>query len=526
MKPSEISHIDLAIIGGGINGAGLAAQAANAGLSVVLFEKGDFASGTSSKSTKLVHGGIRYLEQGRFSLVFESLHERQRLIKSAPHLVHPISFLLPSYKFDRVPAWKLKLGLWLYDLLAGAQNIAKHRWFSPAETLEMTSALNPTNLTGCGLYHDAQVNDARLVLENILAAEGAQAHCFNYCQVTQIDRTANEIRIFYHDDHSNEAGVVTTACLVNASGPWVGQIAKLVSDDALQLVRPTRGTHIVVPEILPSQAVLITTQKDNRIIFVIPWRGYSLVGTTDLDDSENPDNVHPTEEEIDYLLREASRVFPKCSWDRKLVIAAFAGLRPLAWSDGGHASDLSREDKILSDGNILTIVGGKLTTYHAMAQKALVQVKNILKKTAESQIVRLPGTPEKPWNLFLKDETQKWVTKYELTEPQAVHLAQLYGQRAEEVLALLEEDPRMCEHLHPARPEVLAQVAYAVQKEKALHLEDVMLRRLEIGYSKERWGEAAEKASRIMAELLNWDENIRQKELERYHQKLYPAPTT
>ena len=525
MKPSEISHIDLAIIGGGINGAGLAAQAANAGLSVALFEKGDFASGTSSKSTKLVHGGIRYLEQGRFSLVFEALHERQRLIKAAPHLVHPISFLLPSYKGDRVPAWKLKLGLWLYDLLAGAQNIAKHRWFSPSKTLEIIPALNPIGLMGCGLYYDAQVNDARLVLENILAAEGARAHCFNYCQVTQIDRTANEIRIFYHDDRSNEAGVVTTACLVNASGPWAGQIAKLVSDDALQLVRPTRGTHIVVPEILPSQAVLITTQKDNRIIFVIPWRSYSLVGTTDLDDSENPDYVHPTEDEINYLLVEASRVFPKYSWDRKQVIAAFAGLRPLAWSDGGHASDLSREDKILSDGNILTIVGGKLTTYHSMAQKALAQVKKILKKTTVSQIVLLPGAPEKPWDLFLKDETQKWVSKYELKDSQAVNLAQLYGQRTEEVLALLEEDPRLCEHLHPARPEVLAQVAYAVQKEKALHLEDVMLRRLEIGYSKERWGEASEKASRIMSELLNWDENIRQKELERYRQKLYPVPT-
>ncbi len=525
MKPSEKSHIDLAIIGGGINGAGLAAQAASAGLSVVLFEKGDFASGTSSKSTKLIHGGIRYLEQGRFSLVFEALHERQRLIKTAPHLVHPISFLLPSYKGDRVSAWKLKMGLWLYDLLAGAQNIAKHRWFSPSETLELTPALNSTGLMGCGLYYDAQANDARLVLENILAAESARAYCFNYCQVTQIDRTPNEIRIFYHDDRSSEAGVITAACLVNASGPWAGQIAKLISDNALQLVRPTRGTHIVVPEILSSQAVLITTQKDSRIIFVIPWRGYSLVGTTDLDDPENPDNVHPTEDEIDYLLREASRVFPKCSWDRKRVIAAFAGLRPLAWSDGGHASDVSREDKILFDGNILTIVGGKLTTYHAMAQKALVQVKKILKKApGGSPIMPLPGTPAKPWDLFLKDETQKWISKYELTEPQAVHLAQLYGQKAEEVLALLDEDPRLREHLHPARPEVLAQVVYAVQKEKALHLEDVMLRRLEIGYSKERWGEAPEKASKIMAELLNWDENIRQKELERYQQKLYPIP--
>src|SRR5580692_10590666 len=213
MKPSQVSPIDLVIIGGGINGAGLAAQAACSGLSVALFEKGDFASGTSSKSTKLVHGGIRYLEQGRFSLVFEALHERRRLIESAPHLVHPISFLLPSYKGDKVPAWKLKIGLWLYDLLAGSKNIARHRWFSPAEALKNAPLLNTDGLVGCGLYYDAQVNDARLVLENIIAAEKAGAYCFNYCQVTQIDKTKGGIRVFYHDDRSDEAGVVSASCL-------------------------------------------------------------------------------------------------------------------------------------------------------------------------------------------------------------------------------------------------------------------------------------------------------------------------
>ncbi len=181
--------------------------------------------------------------------------------------------------------------------------------------------------------------------------------------------------------------------------------------------------------------------------------------------------------------------------------------------------------KSCCDGNILTIVGGKLTTYHADGQKSpLVGQEKYLKKTIENSTVHLPGAPEKPWDLFLKDETQKWVSKYELKESQAVHFAQLYGKKAEEVLALLEEDPRLCEHLHPSRPEVLAQMAYAVRNEKALHLEDAMLRRLEIGYSRERWGEAAEKASRLMAELLNWDENIRIKELERYRQQLYPAP--
>src|ERR1035441_9641695 len=267
MNPSEMKQVDLAIIGGGINGAGLAAQAAHSGFSVALFEKGDFASGTSSKSTKLVHGGIRYLEQGRFSLVFESLHERKRLMEEAPHLVHPISFLLPCYSGDKVPAWKLKIGLWLYDLLAGTQNIAKHRWFSGPETLEKAPSLNPVGLSGCGLYFDAQVNDSRLVLENILAAEGAGAGCFNYCAATQIERNPNGFKVSYRDERSGQSEVVTASCLVNASGPWAGQTAKFLSDKTDPLVRPTRGTHIVVPEILPHHALLITT-KDNRVGFV------------------------------------------------------------------------------------------------------------------------------------------------------------------------------------------------------------------------------------------------------------------
>src|SRR5581483_2331987 len=399
MKPSELKEVDLAIIGGGINGAGLAAQAAAAGLSVALFEKGDFASGTSSKSTKLIHGGIRYLEQGRLSLVFESLHERRHLIEAAPHLVHPIAFLLPAYKNDKLPVWKLKIGLWLYDFLAGAQNIAPHRWFSLEETQKRFPLLNAQGLTGCGLYYDAQVNDARLVLENILAAEEKGAHCFNYCGVTQIDKEPHEVRIFFHDERSNEAGVVTAKCMVNASGPWAGQIAHLITEYSLPLVRPTRGTHIVVPEILAPHAVLIKTQKDGRVIFVIPWRGYSLIGTTDLDDPENPDHVHPTEDEIQYLLQEASRVFPSASLTRDKVISAFAGLRPLAWSDGGRASEVSREDKIISEGNVLTIVGGKLTTYRSMAQKALLRIRNFLKKNGvRTKSLSLPGAPEKSWD--------------------------------------------------------------------------------------------------------------------------------
>ena len=524
MKLSTIQEVDLAIIGGGINGAGLAAQAAQAGLSVVLLEKGDFASGTSSKSTKLIHGGIRYLEQARFGLVFEALQERHHLLGMAPHLVHPMPFLLPSYQGDQRPSWMLKVGLWFYDLLAGTQNIARHQWFTKTEALEKAQGLNPEGLIGCGLYYDAQVNDARLVLENILAAKKAGAGCFNYCEVSQLALEENGVRLFYHDHRSREEGVVKARCLVNASGPWANQTAKLLSENTMNLVRPTRGTHIVVPQVLSEYAVLVTTQRDNRVIFIIPWRGVSLIGTTDLDDPESPEKVRPSEQEIQYLLEEASRVFPHLNWKRSQVLSAFSGLRPLAWTDGGQASSVSREDKILRNGQVLTIVGGKLTTYHAMAEKALEQTMKVLLKKRPTQTRRpLPGAPALAWDRFLKEEVSQWAKRYEIEESQAQHLARLYGQRSSGVLELL-EDSRLREKLHPDRPEMLAQVKFALDHEKALHLEDVLSRRLEIGYSAQRWGPASEKASRLMAELLHWNENTRQKELNDYKKTLFPQP--
>lgn len=517
--------VNLAIIGGGINGAGLAAQAAQAGLSVVLFEKDDFASGTSSKSTKLFHGGIRYLEQFRFSLVFEGLHERNRLIAMVPHLSRTIPFLLPSYKGDQRPAWMLKIGLWLYDLLAGSHNIAKYQWLSSRETLAKAPTLKSDGLKGCGLYYDAQVNDARLVLENILAAEQAGAQCLNYHQVTEIDEEPSGYRVTYWNDLTKKTTSLMASCLVNASGPWANETAQMIDSDSKKLVRPTRGTHIVVPQVLTDQAVLITTQVDNRIIFVIPWRGYSLIGTTDIDDSSDPDSTHPTDEEVDYLIEQAARVFPGSSINKKHIVAAFAGLRPLAWGDEKNASSVSREDEIIRKGRLLTIVGGKLTTYHSMATQALRKVLMILdRKDAGSFNLTLPGLPEKPWDDFLKSSISNWTEKYGITSAQAHHLAHLYGKQAEQLLGLTIQNPEWKKPIHPERPEIVAQVIFAVQKEKAFHLDDVMLRRLEIGYSAQRWGESAKNISRLMAQLLNWDETTRLKELESYRVQLYPQP--
>jgi len=523
---SETSEVDLVILGGGINGAGVAYQAAQAGLSVALFEKNDFASGTSSKSTKLIHGGIRYLEHFHFSLVFESLRERYRLLQTAPHLVRPLSFLLPCYLGDRNPPWMLKIGLWLYDILAGSHRIAFHQWLTQEQSLQKAPFLKKEGLLGCGVYFDAQVNDARLVLENILGAEEKGAACWNYRAVTQLNKAEDGYHVFYKDEKTGESGVLKARCLLNATGPWANLTAKLLGDDGVVLVRPTRGSHIVVSQVIPGHAVLITTPKDNRIIFVIPWQGFSLVGTTDLDDSTDPDHLVPTEDEIQYLLNEASRVFPGQSWERSKVISAFTGLRPLAFSTGDSASAVSREDRILAEGRLVTIVGGKLTTYRSMAEKALKKIMIILnKKAALPASDRLPGTPNVPMDEFLDTQKKQAAGKYFLAGDQFEYLANLYGQRAWKVLKLLEENPAWAERLHSNRPEILAQVVFAVREEKAVHLDDVLMRRLEIGYSPERWGEAAQKAAHCMEAILDWPKSRTKEEIQRYRHKLFPSPS-
>lgn len=518
------ARTDLAIIGGGINGAGLAALAAYSGLSVVLFEKGDFASGTSSKSTKLIHGGIRYLEQGRLSLVLESLRERRHLLDHAPHLVRPLPFLLPVYRGDARPAWKLKMGLWLYDLLAGPRNMSQHQWFSPARMHDRAPALRRQDLTGCGLYFDAQVNDARLVLENILAAQQAGARCLNYCGVTQAETVPDGFKVRYRREGGSIDGVLHASFLVNAGGPWANRISEILPSHPQKWVRPTRGTHIVVPQALAEEALLIQA-GDGRVLFVIPWRGCSLVGTTDLDEPGNPDTLQPTESEISYLLKEAAKALPTMDWSRKRVISAFCGLRPLAWKEGGQASSVSREDRIEGKGRTLTIVGGKLTTYQAMARKALKSIQATLgRRKASHGFPALPGAPQEPWATFLRDKVARWRVPHLVNPTLPYHLAKLYGATGEKILDLLRNDDKLREPLSNGLQDVAAQIAYAVREEKAVHLTDLLFRRLELGYGPHRWGTASETASRIMARELDWSEEVRLAELERYRMELFPSP--
>jgi glycerol-3-phosphate dehydrogenase len=526
MTQREIPRaVDLAILGGGINGAGLARLSASQGWSVVLFEKGDYASGTSGKSTKLIHGGLRYLEHGHVGLVHESLRERAVLLGTLPHLIRPLGFLLPCYRGDARPPWKLRAGLALYDLLAGSRNENRHAWLSAAATRALAPGLREEGRTGCGLYFDAQVNDARLVLEDVLTAEQLGAVCRNHCPVVAIEELGTGgVSVTYRHLASGKTGSVVARCLAIAGGPWTDRVVSGLLGRSSHLLRTTRGTHLVLPRLLDRHAVLATSPLDGRVFFVIPWLTQTLVGTTDIDDTGDPDDTRPTEEETAYLLDGVSHYFPSAHCSRDSVVAAFSGLRPLVRTQAGHASSVSREERIFREGAIVTVVGGKLTTYRVMARKALAHVREVLGSSRPER----PGwpSPEGAPRPPSPREQAAWAAEYRIPPDTCRHLAATYGAAALRVLERTRSDRSLCEPLAQGSAELSAQVAHAALAEHAVHLDDLLLRRLDAGYLPGRAGMVAERAARVMARALGWDEAREREELARYRAELHPRAAT
>lgn len=366
---------DLLVIGGGILGAGIARDATLRGLRVALIDKADFASGTSSRSSKLIHGGLRYLEQFNFRLVAESCRERTRLRELAPHLVHPCEFIFPVYAGDSRPLWKIRLGLLLYDAIARGS----HRTLTPPQIAELEPGLNQLNLRGAVAYQDCREDDARFCLETIFHAADCGAVCANYCELTSLTSEIAHVR----DTLTGDAFTIQARHFINAAGPWVEQIAGLAGVDPRSVaLSPTKGVHLVLPALTHGRAITFQTQRDNRIAFVIPWDDYSLVGTTDTDWTGDPATAHATPADVDYLRSEVRRLFPAAGD----VITTFAGVRALLRSDARHPSARSREHRIVRHrANFLSVAGGKYTTFRLIAE----QVVNVI-TTAPCQTATTP----------------------------------------------------------------------------------------------------------------------------------------
>ena len=355
--------VDLLIIGGGVTGAGIARDAALRGIRTVLIEKGDFGGGTSSHSSRLIHGGLRYLEHGNLRLVFEASRERRVLLTIAPHLVRPLAFLFPAYRGARVPAWKLFAGLWLYDILSLFRNVRMHRWLGSRATRRLEPGLREKGLSGAGLYWDAQTDDARLTLATMRSAAQAGALVANYVEASSLLKSDGRVRgAALRDQLTGETFQLTALTVVNATGPWVDTLRRFDDPTAPPLLRPTKGVHVVVPRtrIGHTNAITLMSPVDGRVMFVLPWGDVSYIGTTDTDEVVSPDEVRATAEDVIYLLRSANALFPNARLSPKDVISTWAGLRPLLAPEKDlSTAQVSREHRVIeSASGLITIAGG------------------------------------------------------------------------------------------------------------------------------------------------------------------------
>ena len=365
---------DIAVIGGGATGVGIAVDAASRGHDVVLLERHDFGKGTSSRSTKLVHGGVRYLQQGNISLVMEALTERGRLLRNAPHLVHDLEFVVPNYEWWEAPFYGI--GMKVYDLLAGKYGFGPSQILSREEVLERIPTLSQDGLRGGVKYHDGQFDDTRLLID--LATTAAQyGACFaNYSRVVSLAKDKNGFvnGLGFRDEESGTSHSLSARCVINATGPFCDELRRVDDPASKPMIAPSQGVHIVLPrEFLPGNtAIMVPHTRDGRVMFAIPWHGHTLVGTTDTAIPETPMEPRPTSEEIDLIFETASDYLAKRP-TRADVLSVFTGIRPLVKaSDELGTAALSRDHTIdISSSGLLTIAGGKWTTYRRMAEDAV-----------------------------------------------------------------------------------------------------------------------------------------------------------
>lgn len=509
---------DLLVIGGGITGAGVARDAAMRGLRVALVEKGDFASSTSSRSSKLLHGGLRYLEQYEFKLVWEACHERSMQSHLVPHLAEPVPFVFPLYHGHPVGPVRLDLGLWLYDAMAGASGMGLHRTrFTPAGMLAQEPRLRPEGLRGGSVYVDGVTDDARLTLENVRSAWDHGADAVNYVEVVELVRERGRVvgaRV--RDVAAGGQGgewTIRARCVVNATGPFSDRLRSGVGVRK-RLLRPTKGVHLVMSSNLMElpHAVVMLSPEDRRILFVIPWRGLIVVGTTDTDYDVEQGEPTADEQDVEYILRNFRYYFPGTPVRSEDVLSTFAGLRPLVHSDAGSASQVSREHVILEDvPGLVTVAGGKLTTYRVMARQVV--------DAAVASLRRL-GPVADPWNRCRTAsepvvEGSAMPFPADLAPETAAWLHRNHGPRAGRVAAIGAATGLPAERITREIPDVSWQAGYAAAHEMALHLPDVMLRRTMAFYAGATRSEA-EAVAGIVGGMLKWDERRRASEVDAY----------
>lgn len=503
-------RFDVVVAGGGINGAGIAAEAARNGYRTLLVEREDFGGGTTSRSTRLIHGGLRYLEHGEVRLVYESLGDREALLREKPHLVRPLRLLLPVYAGDARPGWKVRAGLALYDALSLRKSMPRHHAL-PEEALDAYEpGLSRDGLRAAYTFYDAQVEfPERLTVESALDLTEAGGVALNHTSLAQIETDAGALRaVRLRDELTGGEAEIATRVVVNATGPWADET--LAESDAQardgRLIGGTKGSHLVAdwPE-GPRHAIFAAARSDGRPFFILPWYRYTLVGTTDLRYDGRPSDARCTLAELRYLLEEATRLFPSAPLTPDRVLYTYSGVRPLPYTPSRDESAITRSHFVIDHrarsepAGLLSIVGGKLTTYRSLARATLREIRAL--------------TPASAPRI---EQHQRRGTSAKSAE----HLS-LYGARAEAVRTLERDDPSLAAQVCAHNPETLAQVAYAVEREFAATAGDALLRRLPAGWSRCHAVDGLDAILAVMGERLGWDGARRQSERQAYLRELY-----
>jgi len=550
---------DLLIIGGGINGAAVAREAAGRGLSVCLLERDDFGGGTTAASTRLIHGGLRYLQYGEFGLVRESLRERERLLASVPHLVRPLTFLLPVYADSPYGPARLRLGLGLYDLLAYDRSLPGSRPIPPREWPEWEPHLRRDGLRALFAYSDAQVEyPERLCLEYVLAARQQGAEIANHTEVTALLRDGERVAgATARDRITGAEREVRARVVVNAAGPWVDRVNELLDARGAQdkprkptlprLIGAVKGSHLVFPwresgplSAGPRHALYSAARRDGRPFFILPWAGALLIGTTEVVEDVGPEPARCTPLEIEYLLAETNDLFPGIDLRPEEIAYTYAGLRPLPRASGPTAA-VTRRHFVVDHARhgapgLLSIVGGKLTTARSLAISVVAALSCAVRGAvcAVRPAAHTRGDCRPPFRrtahraprtafpgsvsdfAALREEELRAGRAAGLPEITAGHLADLYGARAPRVRALAAAEPELARPLCAHSPVIGAQVRFAVLEEMARTVADVMLRRTPLGLAPCLGHDAAPAVARLMAPLLGWDDTRVAAELAAY----------
>jgi glycerol-3-phosphate dehydrogenase len=519
------ASFDVLVIGGGITGAGVALDAASRGLRTALVERRDFASGTSSKSSKLVHGGLRYLQNGDVRLVYEALHERQRLLRNAPHLVEPLPFLIPILSRHGVihPKIARALGsaMWMYDLTGGLRIGRLHKRLGQEEALQHMPTLPSERLAAAYLYYDAAADDARLTLAVIrTAALDFGAVAVNHAPVVEIvrdgGRAAGAVVEAATGDGELRRFEVRARAVVNATGVWADEVRALDEGTAVDTIRPAKGIHITVPweKVRNDIAVVIPVPKDKRSVFVVPWSPtgdgrfrFTYVGTTDTDYDGPIDDPRCTPGDIEYLLRALNASVQE-PVEASEIVGTWAGLRPLVKDAGSsRTADLSRRHRVtLAESGLATVTGGKLTTYREMAED-----------TVDAVVAQLDGLPRSATRTRTKRLALRGARGWEDVAERCPHLASRYGSEARVVEAMIERDPSLAEPLVEGLPFLRAEALFAARHEMARTVDDVLSRRTRARLqARDASAVAAPGVARILATELGWSPEEAARQAQRY----------